>query len=168
MNYSSLQNLLPSYFKIIGYILALLTLTISILIRFDINFLPESITLRIIQSIFLISFILMLASKSKTEDERISTIRLAISSYGFYSLIVFLIIWEIIGILIEYTFILHDAYNGILCFIILLVIGYEILSRTSLIDFIEQNKKDLRYYRPIIFIPVVFIFLTLMRVNSWL
>lgn len=168
MNYSSLQNLLPAYFRIVGYLLAVLSLMVSLLIKFEIYLLPEIIPLKIVQSIFLISFILMLASRSNTEDERVATIRLAISSYGFYALISFIIIMEMFGILAEYTFTFNNIYDSILCYTILLVFAYEILSRTNLIDFIEQNKKDLRYYAPILGFLGMFILLGIMKLNSWL
>ena len=140
MNYPSLLKNFPSYFRIVGYILAIISFVIALVFKFQGHIFNDILSLRLIQTAFLISLFLIISTKSKTEDERTTELRLVVSTWGFYMLMIYLIILEISGYLTDFTFTHRDILDICLVYILFQTLLFEVMNRTNLIDKIESNR----------------------------
>ena len=160
MNYLSFQKLFPSYFREVGYISAIIFFIIALVFKFQCHIFPDYLSLRLIQTGFLISLFFIISTKSKTEDERSDQLRLSLSALGFYLLIFYLIILEIFGYLVDFTFTHRDIFDGCLVYLLCLILLFEGINRTNAMDKIESNEKVFKLIFMIIFILLLFL-------NKW-
>lgn len=160
MIYPSILKLFPSYFRVVGYILAMISFAIALIFKFQSHIFPDFLSMRLIQTGFLISLFFIISTKGKTEDERSDQLRLSVSALGFYLLIFYLIFLEIFGYLVDFTFSHRDILDGCLVYLFCQILLFEILNRTTVIDKIESNKEVSGLIIGIIFILLLFL-------NKW-
>ena len=160
MNYPSILKLFPSYIRVVGYISAMILLIIALVFKFQSHIFPDYLSLRLIQTGFLISLFFIISTKSKTEDERSDQLRLSVSALGFYMLIYLLIIFEIFGYLVDFTFSHRDIFDGCLVYLFFLTLLFEGINRTNIMDKIESNEKAFWLISMVILILLLFL-------NKW-
>lgn len=140
MNYSPLNNLLPTYFRMVGFVLALISLLLGVYMKIFIVYDPMSMHLAIIQIIFLIALLIAISSKDKNEDERIIQIRRQVWNHGYWMTIGFIIV-QIILIKSYGGIASSDSILSILTGIaIFQIVIFEVSKNGNLMDWIEQNK----------------------------
>ena len=160
MNYPSILKLFPSYIRVVCYISAMILLIIALVFKFQSHIFPDYLSLRLIQTGFLISLFFIISTKSKTEDERSDQLRLSVSALGFYMLIYLLIIFEIFGYLVDFTFSHRDIFDGCLVYLFFLTLLFEGINRTNIMDKIESNEKAFWLISMVILILLLFL-------NKW-
>lgn len=140
MNYSTLNNLVPSIFRPIGYTISLFALLLGFYKKM---FLVENVehnTFIISQVVMLFGLLLVLSAKEKIEDERILMIRQQVWNHGY---------WMTIGFLIA-KILLINIYGGsigsagtvslLIGIAILQVIIFEASKKGELLDWMEKNR----------------------------
>lgn len=156
MNYPSLTKIFPDYFRIVGYVFSLFSFSCAIVYKVNSSLFQEVISLRVIQTIFFMSLFFIVASRSKTEDERTTELRMLTTSYGFFAFIFFLIAIEIISLSTNFIFSHRDILDGCLVYLLGQTLLFEIFNRTTLIDKIESNKEIFGFAALILFIFLLF------------
>lgn len=144
MNYSSLNNLLPTYFRIVGFLIALISLFLGAYVKIFVAYTHMSMHVELIEIIFFIGLLIVISSKDKIEDERIMLIRQQVWNHGYWMTIGF-----IIGNVLLAKF--HGgipASGAILSMLtgiaIFQTVIFEVSKNGNLMDWIEQNK--VKYY----------------------
>lgn len=108
------QNLkgLPNYFKVIGGVSLLISISLMFLLKFI--GVDKDISLKIVFSLIIISGLLFILAKEKIEDERIERVKLI----SFSSAFLFVVGYSVSGMwLIESFNIFSLAFSGILVYI---------------------------------------------------
>jgi hypothetical protein len=105
---------------------------------------PEPIQLRIFQTAFTIGLFLTLFTKRKNEDERSLELRMIVSSWGFYAIVILLLIFEIFGMSVNFTFTHQAIFDACLVYIFALTLLFEMLIGTVLLDKAQENKDVFR------------------------
>jgi hypothetical protein len=160
MNYTTLLEIFPGYFKKIGYVLAIISMLVAVVYKIHTELFPEFLSLRIIQTIFFISLLFIISTKSKKEDERTTELRLAVSALGFYMLLGLLLFMEVFGYLVEFTFPHQSIFDMCLVYLFGAVILFEALNRTSIGDKLASIKEIFWFAFAIVFFLVLFL-------NKW-
>jgi len=152
---------LPAYIRIISLFMSIIFLCIGIFMKLTETQTVFDISLVGFRTLFLISVILHLASKTRVEDERVKLLRLQILRFG-YALIVGIILMMEIGKVLGDN---HEIYKNFIQWIISIlsvqVIYYELFQKTSLADFLSSHKF---YY----FLFYLIIAGGLVNLNFWL
>lgn len=160
MNYSSLTRFFPSYFRMIGYLFALISFASAIVYKINSDLFPDTISLRVIQTVFLVSLFFIIASRGKAEDERTTELRMMTTTIGFSMLLFFLIVIEIIGLSTNFIFSHRDILDMCLVYLFGQTLLFEVFNKTTLIDKLESNRE--------IFMGIAaFVFLFLLFFNKW-
>ncbi len=160
MNYPFLIKIFPSYFKVVGYGISLISIACAVFYKINSDLFPDSISLRVIQTILLASLFFIIASKSKNEDERTSEIRIITATVGFFLIILFVITMEVLGLSTGFISSHRDFSDICLVYLLSQTLLFEIFSRTTLIDKMESNKE-------IFSLLVVIAFVFLFFFNKW-
>ena len=160
MDYPSLYRLLPSYFKPVGLIVSIFSVSLAIYLKVAEEENVLFMTLRATQLILLISLIIYIMSKEKIEDERIDLLRLEISFSGYAGLLAIIILNEI-ELIFREEWEAFDILSYAILFNIYLVVFYELVKRTNFIEWLEKRA----FVNSIV--NVVFIY-TLVRFLKWL
>jgi hypothetical protein len=160
MNYTYIVNSNPSYIRTIGYVLAIISMLVAVVYKIHTELFPEFMSLRIIQTIFFVSLLFIISTKSKKEDERTTELRLVVSAMGFYALLFFLLIIEVFGYLAEFTFPHQSIFDMCLVYLFGGVILFEALNRTSIGDKLASSKE-------ILWFAFAMAFFFLLFLNKW-
>jgi len=144
MNYSSINNLLPTYFRIVGYAIALLTLLIGIYIKASTAQNSLYFQLPVIQIIFFVALLIVISSKDKTEDERIVLIRQQVWNHGYWMMIGFIIGQMILSHLGKGIAVFGGTISMLTGIAIFQTMIFEMSKNGNLMDWIENNK--FKYY----------------------
>ena len=168
MNYTYIFKPIPYPFKLIGYALGIAAIGVAITEKLSLNVLPESIKIGLVQATFLVALFLIMMSKGKIEDERSWELRLVVSSYGFYLIFFFLIAIVFVELLTSTIIPSERIYAMALIYMEIVVLIHEVFSRTAILNFMQLNKKYLRYYFALAAIPLPFAFFGLLKLNRWI
>ena len=168
MNYAFIIKPIPYPFKLIGYTLGFATIGVAIAEKFNLNVLPESTNLGLVQVTFLLALLIIMMSKEKIEDERSSEIRMVVTSYGFYLIFFFVIAIVLIELFTSTIIPSKRLYAMALIYMETVVLIHEVFSRTAILNFMQLHKKYLRYYAALAAIPLPFALFGLLKLNRWI
>lgn len=159
MNNYSLFKIFPNYFYLIGIILFIISIIIGCIQKYSALLIYQNFSLKHTQLILMTALVLLIFSNKKTDDERQQQIRLQVSFFGYYGILLFIMVLGVTGILTNHPFSIYDVMNGILVYLLYNVSFIELANRTNIIDKIHS-------YKPITGIISIFIFFLLLYTNS--
>lgn len=160
MNKSSLTNLSPPYFRIIGYIQVVVSLFIGLYNKFSTTSEVSHDSYLLPQVLILCGLLIIISSKQKIEDERTLLIRQQIWNHGYWLTLGFLIFKILLTSIYGGSIGSADTVSLLIGIAIIQVIIFEVSKVRNLIDWIEEHDKLYLLFM-IIFLLAFYIF------NQW-
>jgi hypothetical protein len=163
MNYDflSTEKLRPFWVRYVGIAFAFSTIIFSIYLKsVDANRL-FGLSYDHLKPIFLFSLLLINAAKSKTEDERMSQIRLQITRFG-YSFMIGILALILFAEATGGNQVSKDLmFDWIISIVTTQVLIFEAIKSSKILDFFEKHQSMFQ-------LLTVLIVVLLMQINQWL